>query len=117
MIFPKLMSLTSPDLVEPKLPTNPEHFSVALEALIGPSSSGASDIFSFTAASPSFLAEQRLTTWGRGLLVVSKFSWPTIHSAVERLLIRCVRATWPEVAGEINKVLLWQFDNYLQRNA
>jgi len=117
VIVPKLKSLVSPDLAPPALPNDAENFSVSFEALIGPAAVNGGDIFSFTAVSAAFLASQGRTTWGRGLLVVPEFSWPTVQSAVERLLTQVMRPTWSEVAAELNKVLCWQFDDYQQAKA
>lgn len=116
MVFPKLKSLLSADLVAPSLPEDPKVFSVPFEAVIGPPNTEAGDIFSFTAVSPEFLASQCRVTWGRGLLVVHEFSWPTMQAAVERLLTQAARPTWPEAAAELNKVMCWQFDNYQRSN-
>jgi hypothetical protein len=117
MVFPKLKSLVSADLAATALPNDPDNFSISFQAVIGTAESDGGDIFSFTAVSAGFLAIERRTIWGRGLLVVPEFSWPTVQSAVERLLTQSARSTWPEAAAEINKVLCWEFDNYQRANA
>jgi hypothetical protein len=46
------------------------------------------------------------------MLIVESFSWTIVHRMLERLLAHAVRPTWNEVAAELNKELLWEFDNY-----
>ena len=112
MVVAKLKSLASPDLMPPDLPNDLRSFSVAFEAVIGPTDSEGGDIFSFTAVSAAFLVAEGRTTWGRGILFVPDFSWATIHAAVERLLRQVQRPSWDAVASELNKFLCWEFDNY-----
>jgi hypothetical protein len=110
VIFPKLVALTSPDLDESSLPDDPCSCSVFLQAVIG-SDVSSGDVFSFNAVTPAHL-ESAGTLWGRGLLVVPEFAWPTVRSAVERLLLHAARPSWELVAAELNKSLYWEYDNY-----
>jgi len=112
MIASKLKSLSSIDLTEPDHPDDEGSFSIPFDAVIGPVAEEGGDIFSFTAVNAAFLASQGRTTWGRGILFVPNFSWPTIQAAVERLVAQVQRPTWQEAAVEFNKVLCWEFDSY-----
>ena len=112
MIVPKLISLSSADLGKDDSPTDPDNCFVSITATIGPLDSNGGDNFSFAVATPSALAESEHFRWGRGILIVSSFSWPAIEHSVNRLLAHAARNTWREVAQALNKELLWEFDNY-----
>jgi hypothetical protein len=112
MIFPKLFILSSTDLIKDEHPDDPENFVVSITAAIGPSGSEGGDNFSFEVATPSALAESAHSRWGRGILIVTSFSWPAIEHSINRLIAHAARNTWQEVAHELNKELLWEFDNY-----
>lgn len=114
MITPRLFELTSIELDPDALPSDPENCSVIMHASIGPSGGDAADGFSFTVTTPSALAEAEYSGWGRGTLIVTSFSWVSVKRSVNRLLANASRSTWAEVASELNKELLWEFDNYHQ---
>ena len=116
MIIPRLKSLHALDLSAPELPDNPENCWVNLDAVIGPEGSEGGDNFSFAVVTPNALAVDE-PRWGRGLLIVSVFSWPVIHALVERLLSRAARPSWPEVAAELAKELNWEFERYRRPDA
>ena len=112
MITPEIKDLVSVDLERPKLPADPHDCLVALQAKIGPSGSAASESFAFTVVTPSALRREERFRWGRGLLVVPAFSWEIVDLALARLLARCSRPSWEEVAQELNQELEWEFDHY-----
>jgi hypothetical protein len=112
MIFPKLKSLESVDLPPPTLPPDCKKCSVSVSATIGVGERDGGEIFYFTVVTAEFLCSQERTMWARGLLIVPEFSWDTVREAVKRLLVQTARASWREVATELNKVLCWEFDNY-----
>src|SRR5687767_802984 len=105
MITPKLKTLMSVDLERPKLPDDPDDCEVALEATIGPDSSEASEIFAFSVITPAALSRETRFRWGRGLLIVPTFSWEAVDHALARLLAHCRRASWTEVAQQLNQNL------------
>ena len=112
MIAPQLKSLFSPDLERPALPRDPTNCSVVLQASIGPKGAEGEELFEFQVVTPEFLAKEGLPRWGRGLLIVEQFSWPTVERALEHLLAHAQRNTWAEVAAVLNHELQWEFDNY-----
>jgi hypothetical protein len=115
MITPQLKTLVSADLDRPNVPDEPGNCEVALEATIGPDSSDASEVFAFSVVTPAALGRETRFRWGRGLLIVPTFSWEIVDHALARLLAHCSRATWPEVARQLNQNLYWEFDNYRER--
>ena len=116
MITPQLKTLMSIDLERPTLPDDPDDCEVFLQAMIGPDDSDASEIFAFTVVTPAAFSREKRFRWGRGLLIVPSFSWVTVDHAIERLLAHCSRASWAEVAQQLNQNLHWEFDNYREHN-
>jgi Immunity protein 8 len=114
MIVPILKGLHSADLVRPETPKASE-FAVAMQASIGPKDENGAETFSFTVATPAFVASLGLPRWGRGLLLVQSFSWQEVERHVERLLARAHRATWAETAAVLNQQMEWEFDGYQRR--
>jgi hypothetical protein len=112
MVFPKLLGLSSSDFGPGQNPADPENCVVQIVATIGPSGGSAGDNFSFTAVTPSALAENQMLGWGRGTLVVDSFSWPTVEKWIDRLLAHAARPSWQEVAQVLNHELRWEFDGY-----
>jgi len=112
MIVPEVKSLMSPDLERSSLPDDPQHCSISCEATIGPKDSAGEEIFGFQVVTPSALTPADRFQWGRGLLIVSSFSWETVDLALARLLAHASRDSWDEVARELAKNLNWEFESY-----
>jgi hypothetical protein len=116
MLALRLKGLDSADLAEGALPTDPECCRVSMTATIGPNSTDGGDLFQFTVVTPKALSQDE-AQWGRGLLILPVFSWKAVERLLDRLLRHASRATWEECAAELNKELLWEFDNYTERTA
>jgi len=114
MIVPILKGLHSADLLRPETPKVAE-FAVVMQASIGPKDENGAETFSFTVATPAFVASLGLPRWGHGLLLVQSFSWQEVDRYVERLLARAHRATWAEAAAVLNQQMEWEFDSYQLR--
>ena len=112
MVYPELRDILSPDLAPPALPEDPLDCAVPFHALIGPRGGEGTEAFAFTAVTPAYLGHSVGPTWGRGYLILQVFSWQTVTHALALLLAHSARPTWEEVAGELNKELRWEFDNY-----
>ncbi len=112
MIIPELKRLFSSDIERPDLPIDQEDCVVVIDAAIGPKGEKGEELFSFVVATPKGLSREFLPRWGRGLLVVSEFSWIAVEHALQRLMMHAQRKTWPEVAAALNHELRSEFDNY-----
>ena len=113
MIVPELKSLISIDLPDGKMPADTEDCAIFCEAEIGIKGEEGAEIFSFTVVTPKFLAHQTGYRWGRGYLLVNFFSWEVVKEALNKLITRCNQESdWPEVAHELNKELIWEFEYY-----
>ena len=102
----------SADLERPSLPDDPQHCSVYCEATIGPTDSPGEEIFGFHVVTPSAIDVRNRFRWGRGLLIVPSFSWEAVDLALARLRSHASRDSWDEVARELAKNLIWEFENY-----
>ena len=111
-LVPEIKSIISPDLEYGALPTQPDNCSVFVEAEIGIKGKDGAEIFSFTVVTPTFLASNPETRWGRGYLIVKEFSWAHVESMLGRLLAHAHKDTWSEVADVLSKELNWEFENY-----
>jgi hypothetical protein len=110
MIQPELQDIRSPDLVPPDLPPDPVVCAVRFDALIGPrgDASVPAEAYGFIVATPAQLRQIDQPTWGRGLLIVSRFDWEVVIQAVALFLAQCARPTWAEVRDELRRELHWQ---------
>jgi hypothetical protein len=109
---PTIRSLSSPDLPSHDLPADPHDCAILVEAEIGALGGSGADVFAFQVVTPQYLMRDALPRWGRGLLIVDRFSWDVVESVLNKLLMHTTRAHWAEVAAELNKELHWEFDNY-----
>ncbi len=107
----RLKSLGSPDLLDGSMPADPEHCRIAMTATIGSEGTDGGDLFNFTVVTPKALRSDE-ASWGRGLLIMPSFSWQAVTRMLERLLRHASRESWQASAAELNKELLWEFDNY-----
>jgi len=112
MVTPQLLSIHSPDLGVGESPADPKNCRLLVQATIGPAGTGQGEVFDFVVVTPQALPAAGLPRWGRGVLLMEEFSWATVDRHLQRLLARVSRPSWSEVASELNKELLWEFDSY-----
>lgn len=111
MIYPEIKHIHSPDLEPPELPEDPFDCEVAFQVMVGPKESEEAEAFGFVVVTPARLARVPGGVWGRGKLIVPSFEWAVVVQALARLLAHASRDTWGEVAQELNKELIWEFEN------
>lgn len=113
MSIPILKCLGSPDLERGALPPDPESCDVYIEADIGPRAAGGAETFSFSVVTPDrILGGDSGARWGRGYLIVDRFSWDAVDRALGKLLLHADRDTWADSARELAKELRWEFEGY-----
>lgn len=111
MPLPVLKSLLSVDLDRSALPADPADCAVLVHAEIGPPGEGTgADGFDFIVATPGRVLDGPGARWGRGTLVVDRFSWEIVERAVRQLLMHADRPTWAESAAELAKEMHWEFE-------
>ena len=113
MIIPEIEALMSPDLDYGSLPRDPQDSEVRLDVEIGPKGSAGADadLFSLRAVTPAALAKSGPRRWGRGCLVLERFSWAAVEQALSELMRDCAGADWDEVARNLDRFLVWEFDS------
>ena len=117
MIYPEIRSIHSSDLEPPNVPEDAFDCEVFFQAFIGPKDGEGEEAFNFSVVTPARLARDSGLRWGRGTLIVAAFEWSSVAQALAKLLADCARPTWGEVAAELNKCLLWEFDSYKPADA
>lgn len=94
----------------------PEHagdFGLSLRLDVGPEGEHSSDAFDLFVCTPDHLRrEQREAIWGRGLLIVQDFDLPAIRAVIERYLGTCHAADWPEIAAQVSRIAIWEFEDH-----
>jgi Immunity protein 8 len=110
MICPEIRHIYSPDLEPPDMPRDPSDCEIAFQAFIGPKEGEGEEAFTFTVVTSARLVRESEVRWGRGKLIVPEFEWSTVVQALAQLLANCARPSWNEVAEELNKELIWEFD-------
>ena len=111
MSLPVLYGFYSPDLDRGGLPPDRESCAVPVSAEIGPAGGG-SETFSFMVVTPDRVLAGDGVRWGRGLLVVDRFSWEAVEGALTKLLMFADRPSWKESAQQLAKEMHWEFDGY-----
>jgi hypothetical protein len=107
--------MLSVDLPRPALPADVDDCAVAIEVVVGPRGVDGGDLFQFKVVTPAALARcSGLPTWGRGLLIVSSFSWESVDRALSKLVLHAAAGTWPEAAAQLARELHWEFDRYVE---
>jgi len=117
VVTPYLFAISSADLSVDAPPRDPSNCWVQVTATIGPSDAAGGDNFDFVVATPRAFELRGELCWGRGLLLMNEFSWDAVRRMLQRLLAHAVRPTWSEVAAELNKELLWEFDRCAEHKA
>jgi hypothetical protein len=117
MIYPEIRLIHSPDLEPPQLPADPYDCEVYFQVVIGPAGAPGEERFGFTVVTPARLAHTLEASWGRGRLIIAAFDWQGVIQAVAKLLASAARPTWDEVAAELGRSLLWEFDQSADADA
>jgi hypothetical protein len=112
LLIPEIRGLHCSDLDYGASPADPTNCALYIEAEIGAKGQDGADIFGFTAITRKAIAADQETRWGRGYLVLSYFRWEDVERALQRLLAHCTGTSWQQISEQLNKELLWEFDNY-----
>lgn len=112
MIIPVVKALSSPDVAFGQAPPDSVDCAVVIEASIGPKGHDGAERFQFVAITPAALARDTDARWGRGYLILDRFSWAACERAIEHLCMHAHRPTWAQTAAELSKEMHWEFENY-----
>jgi hypothetical protein len=86
---PELHSISSSELSDGELPSEPTTAWVAVQVEMGPPGSGGADKFRIIVATPPALREGGSSRQGHWLLLVDSFDWSVVRAAVEKVLRHC----------------------------
>ncbi len=116
MIRARLHSIESPDLdLEREEPSNREDFGIPVTALVGADDLPGGDLFEFFVCTPSWIAAKVLGKshlFAHGYLVVAKYEYVTIRTAIQNLVSHTTGDTWQDVAGKLGRYAVWEFHDY-----
>jgi Immunity protein 8 len=110
-----LRGIYSPDLpdLDPEdyQPSDPECFSLAIGAYIGPSEPPlGEEEFAFTVCTAAWLAQHpppKGFEFLRGTLLLSRWDYPILKRAISDLCLHAEGATWNEVAEKLKRYAHW----------
>lgn len=118
-MIPILHSLHSPDLLDLRngAPVDPCHFSILVQAFIGPSQGIGYEAFDFLVCTSSWIqmlvAEQRFL-FGRAYLIVEAYDYNLIYGVIESLCQRTSGDNWGQIAEKLSRFGKWEFDDYVE---
>jgi hypothetical protein len=117
MIQASLRRLHSPNVFDLKnyAPQEGEPVGLLIQAMIGPHNGSGEESFDFVVCTPEWLASQMPEsgyTFGRHHLVVRRYDYATIWSAIEDLCNQATGQNWHSVAAFLNRYGKWEFEDY-----
>ena len=115
----ELHGLSSVDLPAgpPQLPEDPLDCWVPVEADMGVRGEPGTDSFTFYVCTPIRLARtlgKMPHQFGRHLLIVERFDWSVLDTAIRQLIGDLSADTWNELASKIGRYGLWEFEDYVE---
>lgn len=116
MIKPILSGLNT---IENSWGDNDSDFWIQVQAEIGPQYGNGSELFTFSAVSPTRLVrlvEENSIVLGRSMLIMLDFNINIVRNAIEKILDGIEGETWEEVANVISKYARWEFEGYKEEN-
>lgn len=113
----QLRYLHSPDVpqLESYQPADASTFSILIQAMIGPLEGEGEESFSFVLCTPGSLAKELSTDgyrWGHSLLIVPRYEFHSLLSAVQRVCHRVEEPTWQDIANALSYYFTWEFADY-----
>lgn len=115
----ELRSLHSPDAppgLDSFQPSNPAHFSLLVQALVGPEGSEGEESFDFIVMSGSALAAELADGDGyvflRHRLLLPMWDAELAKRAISDLVRRTEGKDWKEIATKLSRYGHWEFEDY-----
>jgi Immunity protein 8 len=113
----ELKSLDSADALEGLAafePSDPEHFELAVGAIIGPVGIDGGDLFYFHVVTASWLGEHPPHKGFEFLrdLLVTRWDFGTVRGAISDLILHTEGENWDEIAIQLSRASHWEFEGY-----
>jgi Immunity protein 8 len=113
---PTLKGLSSIDLPDgTSLPEDPGDCWVVVTASIGLAEDEGSDDFTLYVCTPRRLdrvVADESQLWGQHLLIVERFDWSVVRTAVEKMCDEITDETWDAIASRLSRYAAWEFEDY-----
>lgn len=96
-------------------PEDPEHFSIAVTASIGPADDNGAELFELTVCSSGFVGREPLPEgfeFRRGTLLLDRWDLGLAERAISDLCRRTEGYFWRDVAIKLTRYLLWEFEDH-----
>jgi hypothetical protein len=95
-------------------PPDPERFSIAIAATVGPVGGEGGEIFYFNVVTAAWLAEHpppKGFEFMRDLLV-TRWDYATVSRAISNLCFHTEGKDWNEIATKLSRAAHWEFEDY-----
>lgn len=97
-------------------PEDPESFSLALRAIVGPKDQPGEESFDIQVCTPNWLLQhcgREEIIIGRHFLIVFEYNYERIKRTIVEFCERCTGDTWQEVAEKVSRLGYWEFEDYV----
>ncbi|SIO26405.1 Immunity protein 8 [Burkholderia sp. GAS332] len=112
----ELKFIDSPDIdFDSYSPEDEDCFSFPIGMTIGYEGGKGGDIFQMIVCTPTWIAREnqgRTAVVGTGLLVVFRYDWPAILSAIQEIVSACTADDWSALAQKLSRIADWEFEDY-----
>lgn len=114
----RLKGLHSPDAPDGLMayrPSDPERFSLLIQALVGPADSEGEESFNFVVQSPATLSDEvddDRYLFARHRLLLQRWDAAKVESALTDLVNRTEGKDWSEIAAKLSRYGHWEFEDY-----
>lgn len=113
----ELRRLHSPDVVDLRNPNLPDdtYFSILVSAMIGPRGEPGEESYDFIVCSGTWTAVHAGAMryfFGRGYLILERYSYDLMWNAISTLCRRISGTTWSEIAERLSRYGTWEFEDY-----
>jgi hypothetical protein len=113
----ELRHLHSPDVLDMTayIPEDPTHFSILVQAMIGPSGEQGEESFDFIVCTPRWLEtvlSQDGFVFGQHYLIVARYDYGLIWQVIEDLCNRTDGPDWTTIGNKLGRYGHWEFEDY-----
>jgi hypothetical protein len=117
VIVSEIKALHSPDLfdLESETPPDVENCCILIEVSVGPKDESSEEHFGVVVATPKWLADHVSDCdylFGRHYLIVKRYDFEVVKSALRKQFQGVKGANWSEVAERLARYGQWEFEDY-----
>jgi hypothetical protein len=97
------------------VPSEPSCFGFLLQLLVGPDESDGEESFDFVVCTPEWLRQkygESAAIMARHHLLVFKYDFDAIETALRSLVASLEGGSWPELARQLSRYGKWEFEDY-----